>query len=113
MIYLFVGIPDSKEYYIGSGRSFYYLYDFTIPKFNVIIEYNNERWHPRPYMYNEDLNYININGNNANYLYKRDIDKNKEAKKRGFNILEIWSDINIEENIEKCKNFIKENIDNE
>jgi hypothetical protein len=35
--------------------------------------------------------------------------KNKAALKRGFKILEIWSDIKVDENIKNCKNFINEN----
>lgn len=105
---IYVGIPDSCEYYIGSGINYYYLYDFTIPKFNLIIEYNGERWHPRPINSNDNLKSFDINGNDSLYLYNKDIGKINKAMERGFYLLEIWSYDRIESNLKKCKNFIKE-----
>ncbi|MDY0215272.1 MAG: hypothetical protein RBS24_07175 [Bacilli bacterium] len=49
---LHVGIKGSKEWCLNGKKDKdiekVYFYDFTIPKFKIIIEYNGETYHPNP-----------------------------------------------------------------
>jgi hypothetical protein len=100
----------NKEYFLYNNETKkYYLYDFTIIKddIKIIIEYHGTKFHPKT-----------INDNTDNFIFlkspqqveeKRNYDFNKKefAIKKGFNVLEIWSD---EENkLEKIKQFLYEN----
>lgn len=98
------------EYYIAKGNEYYYSYDFTIRSKNIIIEYNNLRWHPHPlYMNREEWkNWSIFEWKSPQLKYIQDRRKIKKAREKGFYVLEIW---NTDDNkIQKCVDFIKNNI---
>ena len=115
------GFIDENEIYYGDGKSreFFivkdsktYLYDFTIKKYKLIIEYNgvkfhvNEKW-PEEIKQNwkhpfKELNYQDC--------IENDKFKDNLAIENGFKVLRIWSDSPIEENIDICKKFIEDEI---
>jgi hypothetical protein len=111
---IYYGDNNSREFFIvKDGKT--YLYDFTIKKLNIIIEFNgvkfhvNESWSDRikenwvhPF---KKINYFDA--------IENDKFKNKLAREFGFTTLTIWSDTPIEENINICKNFIKSYINEE
>lgn len=108
-----VGIEDSKEWFINSKTNGTYFYDFTIPNLKIIIEYNGEVFHPNPEWLDTDINKWNTWENphtkeGADKVHKRDVFKRELAKSEGFAYLEIWSSKKYWENIEICKKFIQE-----
>jgi hypothetical protein len=94
-------------------------YDFSIPDFNLIIEYHGERYHPNP----EKLSkkewddwrcYVLNNKNNfktiiltADEKYELDQQKKRLAIDNGYSYLELWSSDSKEYNWEKIKKFLK------
>jgi len=110
---IYVGIPNSKEWTlkINSFEKWGFIYDFTIPKLNIIIEYNGEAFHPNPIWLEEDLEKWNAwkhpySKKSANVIYSQNTKKIQYAKENGFNVLEIWSSTSHIKNIQKCKDFI-------
>lgn len=93
----------------------FYLYDFTIPKFNIIIEYNGEKFHPNPKWIKEDFDKWKewqslYKNKSANDVYIETIQKLNFARNKGFIVLELWSSDSIEYNLQKCKELIQWNI---
>jgi very-short-patch-repair endonuclease len=107
----YIGYKDKKEYFIADSNKFFYSFDFTIPRYKVIIEFNGKIWHHRERFY-EDENYKPLCsfGIDPKEKEKQDIKKINKAKEMGFNVLEIWDYNTIDENIEMCYTFIMENI---
>lgn len=74
------------------------LYDFVIPSLKYAIEFNGERFHPNKNKLSEfDWNYWeNPWGKSADYVYKKDKEKNKAITDKGFILDIIWeSDYNL------------------
>jgi hypothetical protein len=107
---IYLGIPEKQEWYIG-GRDYYYLYDFTIPKYNLIIEYNGHAFHPNPrWNIEEWLSWRSpFSNESADEAFRKDVDKVNAAIKRGFKVLLIYDED--EEKLERCKHFIEEVTD--
>jgi len=79
-----------------------YFYDFYIPEYNLIIEYNGLRYHPKTL--NDDFK--NIGDKDIKYFYNRDKMKMELAIKNGFKYLIVWEDDNeIEKIIKKIINI--------
>lgn len=91
-----------------------YFYDFTIPKLNIIIEYNGSLWHPRPEEFDTWKHPYKLKEENydhksqAEKMYKKNMRKLEKARNGGFSIFEIWD--YDDDKIKKCINFIKEAI---
>jgi len=105
---IFIGVDNKNEFFIQTSKKIYF-YDFTISSKKLIIEFHGITFHVKM----DDPNKKNWRNPFTNENWKTNIKKtnikNKAATKRGFKILEIWSDIPVEENIKNCKNFINEN----
>ena len=83
------GISDNKEFVMTDLETkSSYFYDFVVKSKKTIVEYNNIFWHPRI-----DIEWTGI----INYeeALNRDIQKNKLATSRGYQIFYIWNDDNI------------------
>ncbi len=110
----YLGIEGKKEYWLAYSTKYYYSYDFCIPKYKIIIEYNGERWHPRKLrMSEESYNSWKMLGNNkmtATEKESYDIEKLNIAKSKNFHVLEIWDTDSDSYNIEFCFNYIVERI---
>ena len=50
----YIGVEKSKEYYINNNGKIF-LYDFAVPKLNLIIEFHGIYFHPRTPEDNIDL----------------------------------------------------------
>jgi G:T-mismatch repair DNA endonuclease (very short patch repair protein) len=68
-----------------------YIYDFYLPKFNLIIECHGLFWHAHPSLYNENSILDFPKGKiKASDIWNADSYKMKIAKKRNHNYLIIW-----------------------
>jgi very-short-patch-repair endonuclease len=105
---IFIGKDEKKEYFIQTKKKIYF-YDFTIKSLKLIIEFHGTAFHVNPNDPDKE-NWRNpfTNENWKENLYKTKI-KNNAALRRGFKILEIWSDEEVKTNVEKCIKFINEN----
>lgn len=87
------GVYGSSEYFLRSDNNFF-LYDFTILHYNIIIEYNGAAWHTK----NPDDTRLNPYGICLSECYKKDKIKKELALKNGFSYFELWGgehDMNI------------------
>lgn len=98
---IYWGVGKSNEYFIYNNdinnKYKIFFYDFTIPKLNIIIEYNGITFHPNPSWCKKDLEKWKnpfTNENHINVLNKDEYKKNIAINK-GFNVYEIYSDDNI------------------
>ena len=102
---IYIGYENKNEYFIRFEDKIYF-YDFTIRSKKIIIEFNGICFHSK--IINENWKNPFTNETSIEEINKRTL-KNKVAKENGFKILEIWSDILPDNNIEMCKKFIYEN----
>lgn len=106
---IYLGINDKKEFFLQTDKKLYF-YDFCIRSKKIIIEFHGIAFHANP----NDINVNEWKHPFTNQSYNDNIKqteiKNKKAINAGFKLLEIWSDVDPLDNIEICKNFIKENI---
>lgn len=78
-------IYDVIPQYIVKGKS----YDFYIPKYNLLIEYNGDYWHCNPKKY--DKNYFNKKKRlKASDIWEYDKNKVQLSKDNGYNLEVIW-----------------------
>jgi very-short-patch-repair endonuclease len=105
---IFIGKDERKEYFIQTKKKIYF-YDFTIKSLKLIIEYHGVTFHVNPNNSDKE-NWRNPFTNEGwkENIYKTKV-KNNAALRRGFKILEIWSDEEVKTNIEKCIEFINQN----
>jgi hypothetical protein len=101
---IFIGIDDKNEYFIKDDNI--HFYDFVIKNKKIIIEFNGVAFHARPEQLNKNEWFNPFTKENAEDNIKRSKIKYQLAIDRGFEILEIWSDICYLDNIELCKKFI-------
>ena len=68
------------------------LYDFVIPSLKIAIEFNGERFHPNKDKLSstEWEQWENPWHKSANYVYKRDIEKNNAIINKGFTLYIVW-----------------------
>lgn len=83
------GIEAVTQFWIP-GVPFYY--DFYLPKYNLIIEYNGDYWHanPKKFKSGELLNIANRGKLLVDDIWKRDLEKRKAVADRGYKFLCIW-----------------------
>ena len=64
------------------------MYDFVIPSLKIAIEFNGERFHPNKDKLSstEWEQWENPWHKSANYVYKRDIEKNNAIINKGFTL---------------------------
>ena len=107
---IFLGINCSSEFYIR-GKDYIYFFDLTVPKLNVIIEFNGIAFHPKT---RDQVNFNPIFGAATKEEIFDTYEKKKEAvTSANFSLLVIWSDETVENNLSKCKDFILEKLNNE
>jgi hypothetical protein len=90
---IFWGISGSNEYFLWDSENHkIFFYDFTILSKKIIIEYHGKRWHPNPSWDNEKWNKWELFGMSSNEKRSLDLYKNHIAEKKGFTVIEIFSD---------------------
>lgn len=102
---IYVGIDDSKEYFIRDEFNKIFFYDFVIKSKKIIIEYNGIAFHPK--FENLDIFKPIYTKLTPFEIYNKQEYKKKLAIRNGFRILEVWSDDDFDYNLKKCLNFIK------
>jgi hypothetical protein len=104
----YVGCCGKSEYFIAKGKDYFLSYDFTIPKFNLIIEYNGEHVHPNPKM--SEIEWKNWKhkwtGESADEVRKRDLKKIEIAKENGFEVIEVFESDKVN-SLKKFKDFFE------
>jgi hypothetical protein len=101
-----LGLKEYRgERWIRYEGNKYFLYDFCFLPGNVIIEYHGTTWHPKSDGTWAEDSPLKQNGHEAR---QRDEFKVKLAESAGYKVLEIWSDEDLNESIERCKQFIRE-----
>lgn len=101
---------NNKEYFLRSKENIYF-YDYCVPKYNFIIEFNGEHIHPNK----EKLNENEWNkwkqawtNKSADECYNYDNQKNNLATENDYELLIVWySDKKV---FNKCVNFINKKI---
>lgn len=103
---IFYGYKDKREFYL-SGENFY-LYDFCIPKLNLIIEYQGKRFHPDYRFSEKEMELWSSPYNNETSYDARSKDEKKRqfAEKNGFKVEYLWASDGFEFNFNKAKNII-------
>lgn len=102
------GIDGSSEFFISDDGKFF-LYDFTIPKLNLIIEYHGIAWHGT----SENDNRINPYGVPLKETFIKDQHKKRIAEQNGFDVIVVWSTDNPIETENMIKDVINEKIKND
>lgn len=108
---IYIGIDEKSEFFISSNKKIYF-YDLCIRSKKIIIEFHGVGFHANP---NWDLAKLNkwrsaFTGETSKENIRKTALKNNSALRKGFNLLEIWSDVPPEENIKLCKKFIINNL---
>jgi len=62
-------------------------YDFYLPKYNIIIEYNGDYWHINPEVYDESKI---VDGKTAKKIWEKDEVKKETAEINGYKFYTIW-----------------------
>jgi len=78
------GIEYQQQFVI---KGFGFRYDFYLPTYNIIIEYNGDYWHTNPEIYEESKI---VDGKSAKEIWEKDNLKKDIAEKNGFIFYTIW-----------------------
>lgn len=114
-------LNDDVDVYYGSNEMILwnrekfrpYFYDFSIPLYKIIIEYNGSAFHPNySLLTHEQLEkwicpYTKQNANDKHII---DQYKINFAKSLGYNVIEIWDTDQYDKKMNTCIEFIIENI---
>lgn len=73
-----------QQFYI---KDFGFRYDFYLPKYNIIIEYNGDYWHINPEIYD---NTKIVDGKSAFDIWEKDRQKKEAAELSGYKFYTIW-----------------------
>ena len=108
---IYVGTDTNSEYFINTGTKTYF-YDFCIKSKKIIIEFHGIGFHANPNWDNAKLNEWRsaFTSETSNENIRKTKIKNNVAIRNGFKLLEIWSDVDVDLNINTCKKFIINNI---
>ena len=86
-------------------------FDFVVLDNKKIIEFNGDKWHANPKLYEKDDIPLDFLGLKAKNIWGKDREKINKVEEKGFEVLIIWeSDYkkNPKNEINKCLNFINE-----
>ncbi len=108
---IFIGADDKSEFFINDGTKIYF-YDFCIRSKKLIIEFHGIGFHANPTWDAAKLSKWTscFTGETSETNIEKTKIKNNLALQKGYSLLEIWSDVLPEENINICKQFIIDTI---
>jgi very-short-patch-repair endonuclease len=107
---IYIGVGTRKEYFLKSEVNNIFFYDFTIKSKKIIIEFNGVAFHAKPEFLEKNEWFNPFTKENAHDNIEKSKIKYQVAKDKGFEVLEIWSDIDIIDNLDLCKKFIIDRI---
>jgi hypothetical protein len=96
----------NHEYSCGTRNNF----DFVVLDNKKVIEFNGDKFHANPKMYEKNDIPLNFIGKTAEELWKEDEKKKKNIEKKGYKLLTIWENDYIKNKemcILECIKFIK------
>lgn len=96
----------NHEYGCETNQNF----DFVVLDIKKIIEFNGDKWHANPLLYEENDVPIPFVKKTAKTIWVEDVIKNNKAIKKGYKILTVWENEylkNKEDVIKKCLNFLE------
>jgi len=100
----------NKEYYICKGKGEFYQYDFVDLKNKKIIEYNGDKYHANPNLYEcNDTPHPFRKNITSQDIWDKDKRKKEAAEENGFEVLIIWDSEYKNQKIntlEKCKKYL-------
>lgn len=116
-------LPEDLDIFYGSNEMILwnhikarpYFYDFSIPKYKIIIEYNGSAFHPNySYLTKDQIEKWICPYTKQNADTKHMIDENKInfAKSLGYDLLVIWDTDQYDKKLDECFKFIIKNIKN-
>jgi len=88
-----------KSYFAELNREFvitenntnnHYFYDFVISKIKLCIEFNGDRWHANPKLFNYDDKPMPFIDKTSSEIWEKDKLKLDSLRERGFEIYIIW-----------------------
>lgn len=105
----YIGVGEKKEWFIHDGISIF-MYDFCIPKLNIIVEYHGECWHPNinKLTESEKKEWKHPFGKSYNACLEKDNTKRELAQRKGFTLFEVYSSEDIDSRVTEISNFIIE-----
>lgn len=88
------GIDFKKQFIVYYDENKYKVYDFHLPKYNLLIEADGIYWHGHPLFFNllNETQLINV---------ENDKFKNKLAKEKGYSLIRFWGNDIKESGFEK------------
>lgn len=90
---LYYGIQEKNEYFLWDNvHHKIFFYDFTIPKYKIIIEYHGIRYHPNPNWDKSTWDKWKFMNMDADTKRQLDQYKNSVATRNGFEVFEVWAD---------------------
>jgi len=95
-------IKYKHSYYVNT-KNHHFIFDFYIPKYNILIEIDGDFWHCNPKTHTNPVcktQEINI---------KNDQIKSEWAQENGYKLLRFWED-DINNNIKQVKQILLENL---
>jgi hypothetical protein len=111
-VLIYLGIDESCEYFLRDEKTIYF-YDFTIPKLNLIVEYNGSKFHPNCDILTEGelKNWRGLFSNeSADVVIAKDNVKRKVAENKNYTVITVWDTDDIDESIGKINKLIKERL---
>ncbi len=105
----YIGVGNSKEYYINNkGKIF--LYDFAVPKLNLIVEFHGICFHPKTPEDNIELfPFFETQQQVQEALEKDQLKKWVALERNFFNYFTVFEDENYEDTITNIMTSLKEN----
>ena len=99
-----------KALYSYENKTTYY-YDLCIEELNVIVEFHGDKFHPYPFMSDEEKKLWKMLYTNKTFdeVRARDLEKKKNAEKHGYIVLELW-ERSEKENLATIKNVLLEKL---
>lgn len=109
---IMLGVSGSREFRIKTKENLF-LYDFYIKPLNLIIEYNGLYWHIKEkdgIIINRNM-HLKKDDEEIKKMLDRDKLKISNANSKGIDVLTIWSDSKIEDNIKFVSDYIKNKME--
>lgn len=103
---IYFGINGSKEFFIrhkgnqNAGRFF----DFSIPKLNIVIEYNGTYWHPKT---KDTWKNSFISYDDAIVV---EIEKEKLCESGGYTLIKVWDDDSLDLKQKEIVDLVRERL---
>lgn len=103
-----IGIEGNCEHSIFDNiNKKLYFYDFTIPKINLIFEFQGRLFHIKSKVDNLGFNKIGIN---LNKKFETDEIKKELAEKNGFEVIYLWEEDGFEYNMKKSIDILNKKL---